>query len=86
MIATVAWEREEAPGWTAAYRIVAGYAWLPTRIEGRWRWRVPYYALQVMYAEEQPPTAWLTVERALDPTPLVLHRHVVVPTAELTEP
>lgn len=71
MIATLTWERAETPGWTVAYRLVGCYAWVPVRIDGRWRWRVPYYALQLMYAEENPPAAWVTVERAMDPAPLL---------------
>lgn len=60
-----AWQVKEAPGWTADYRIVARTARvIPVRVAGRW-YRGPYFTLDVMYAEENPPTPWITVWKAL---------------------
>lgn len=71
MRAIATWERYPEPGVDVAYRIVTAYAWLPLRIEGRWHWRIHYFALQAVYLDESPPTPWLTVERALEPGTLV---------------
>lgn len=67
-------EQEQSPGWSAEYRVTWRYAWLPTRIDGRWRWRIGYYALQVMYDEESPPAFWITVGRSASPTVLLAAR------------
>lgn len=66
MSIVAAWTVEESAGWTADYRVVERRTWLwPVRIDGRWH-RGDYAELQVMYAEESPPTCWLTVARSLD--------------------
>lgn len=55
----------DSPGWTADYRVVERRTWLwPVRLNGHW-YRGPYADLQVMYAEENPPTGWLTVGRSV---------------------
>lgn len=70
---TARWDIETAPGWATSYRVVERYAWLPWVIEGRWRWRTRYYALEGMHPDESPPSFWITVERAMTPEPLVAH-------------
>lgn len=68
------WETEPTPGWEVAFQVVRCLAWVPVRVEGRWRWPLtPHYALQAMYLNEHPPSCWLTVRRAMDPEALTQH-------------
>lgn len=64
------WNVTSAYGWTDTYRVVPLVSILPRRIDGRWRWGVPHYALQ----GAQRPEHWITIARAMTPDPLV---HVV---------
>lgn len=66
------WHVQESPGWTADYRVVSEHTGVfPVRIDRHW-YRGPYMALQVMYAEESPPTPWITVRKARDEVSLLL--------------
>lgn len=55
--------------WRTSYRVVERYAWLPWRIAGQWRWRVPYLALEGKHLDFKP-SPWITVARAMTHEPL----------------
>lgn len=63
------WTRRTPAGRLVAYRIEArDPSWLPHRIDGRWQWRVPHYALQ---ARDTERGGWMTADRATTPESLI---------------
>lgn len=64
------WEITRAPGWSTRYRVVPLVTLIPRRIDGRWRWLVPHFALQ-----GEP--GWTTIERAMTPDRLLGVLHIL---------